>query len=216
MVLVEQDRRSPVDSERGASQTRARSDLDVMFQQLWAIAAFNLDQRRTLHELTGSGRSREARLDEHRGLEVVRRQHDALVRQLDLQLGRSVDVMHQRAALGRVLIAHRQAWFVERVSGLLRADGLDVVLEVEDGANAVGGAVAEQPDLVLLEDRLSSVPGVLVTQAIRRYCPDTLVLVQVESSDRVAALLDAGADAVVTRQVPPADVAAQLRALLQR
>lgn len=214
MVLVD-GAPALVGAERSATRTRARSDLDVVAQQLSAIATFNLDQRRTLRELTGSGRSREARLDEHRGLGVVRRQHDALVRQLDLQLGRSVDVMHRRAALGRVLVAHRQSWFVKRVSGLLRADGLDVVLEVEDGADAVGGAVAEQPDLVLLEDRLSSVPGALVTSAIRRYCPDTLVLVQVEGPDRVAALLDAGADAVVTRQVSPADVAAQLRALLE-
>jgi CheY-like chemotaxis protein len=62
---------------------------------------------------------------------------------------------------------------------------------VDNGADAVGVVAAEQPDLLLVEDRLPMVSGEQVIAGVRTFSPNTLIAAQVAYSDRVGALLDA-------------------------
>ena len=182
-------------------------------QQLAAIERF-LAARATVAEVAQAAeRSREMRMDAARALEVTRRQHDALVARSHAQLRASGDLLHQRAPRRAVLV-HRSEWFLAKVSALLAVSGVEVVAQLENGADAIGAAVAEQPDLVLVEDTLAIVPGEQVVRAVRGYCPGTLVVAQVAYGDSVAAMLDAGAATVFTRQVPPADVVRDLLELV--
>lgn len=192
---------------------RPRSELDLAARQLQAIARF--DEARGMAEAAAAAvaRSREMRMDVTRSLEVLRREHDALVRRAhDL---RTAGALLRATAERRVLVAHRNEWFAGKVAHGLQDHGLLVVARVDNGADAVGIAVAEQPDLVVVEDTLAMVPGEQVVREVRGYCPDTLVAAQVAHGDRVASLLDAGASVVFTRRVPPVDVVERVVALLE-
>ena len=114
----------------------------------------------------------------------------------------------------RVVIAHRSGWFVQKVTQALGVAAIEVVAWLDNGADAVGLTVAEQPDLVLVEDVLAMVPGEQVVREVRSFCPDTVLVGHVSSGDRVAGMLEAGAATVLTRQVPPEHVAQQLRELV--
>ena len=115
-----------------------------------------------------------------------------------------------------VLLAHRNQWFLDRVTGVLtqHGHGIAVVGTVDNGADAVGCAVAEQPDAVLVADSLAMLPGEDVVRELRHYCGASRPVAQDEHGGRVGALLDAGAAAVYTRRVPPVDVAAGICRLL--
>ena len=193
---------------------RARTELDLAAQQLQAIARFN-DARRTAVTAAGAAsRSREMRMDLTRSLEVLRREHDAVVRRAHEQL-RVAGRLLQETADRRVVIAHHNEWFVGKVAQALQDRGVVVVAQVDNGADAVGIAVAEQPDLLVVEDTLAMVPGEQVVRDVRRYCPQTLVAAQVAHGDRVGPLLQAGAAAVFTRQVPPLDAVTSMLQLLE-
>jgi CheY-like chemotaxis protein len=193
---------------------RPRTELDLTAQQLLAITRFN-DARRTAELASAAvARSRELRMDVTRSLEVLRREHDAVVGRAHEQLrlsGRLLRGTPER----RVVIAHRNEWFVGKVVVALQDHGFLVVAEVDNGADAVGIAVAEQPDLLVVEDTLAMVPGEQVVRDVRSYCPQTLVAAQVAHGDRVGPLLQAGASAVFTRQVPPVDAVRSMLELLQ-
>lgn len=193
--------------------THRRTDLDLALCQVDAIERFTTHLRRT-QAAADAATSREARLDASRLRDVLRRQHDALVAHCDRQLAAP-----PRPALAlacrRVVIAHRNDWFVGKVAQALQACGLQVAATTANGAEAVGVAVAEQPDLLLVEDALPMTTGVQVVQQVRRFSADTMVAAQVAYGDGMAPLLDAGAAAVFVRSVPPADVAARLLELLE-
>ena len=199
------------DSVSRASAWRPRTELDLAAQQLRAIARFNDARRMAEAAGAAAARSREMRMDVTRSLEVLRREHDAVVRRAHEQL-RVTGALLRGTPERRVVIAHRNEWFVGKVADALQDSGVLVVAHVDNGADAVGIAVAEQPDLVLVEDTLAMVPGEQVVRDVRGYCPATLVAAQVAHGDRVAPFLDAGASTVFTRSVPPFDAA---RSLLQ-
>ena len=190
-----------------------RSELEVAAQQLQAITDFTVAQRLVQDAGAAAAGSREMRMDNARALEVLRREHEALVARAHEQLRASGGLLHATAAR-RVVLAHRNAWFLDKVSGVLEADGWEVAARVENGADAVGVAVAEQPELLLVEDTLAMVPGEQVVREVRQYCPHTTVAAQVAYGDRVGAMLDAGASEVFTRKVPPVEVAARLLELV--
>ena len=197
-----------------ARARRPRTELDLAAQQLQAIARFN-DARRMAEAASAAvTRSREMRMDVSRSLEVLRREHDAVVRRAHEQLrvtGRLLRGTPER----RVVVAHRNEWFAGKVVHALRDRGVLVVAQVDNGADAVGIAVAEQPDLLVVEDTLAMVPGEQVVREVRSYCPGTLVAAQVAHGDRVGPLLHAGASAVFTRQVAPLDAVDQMLELLR-
>ncbi|MCW2608458.1 MAG: DNA-binding response regulator [Frankiales bacterium] len=191
-----------------------RTELDLALQQLAAVDRFNADRRQREAALEATAQTRETRLDSARSRDALRRQHAALVERAHAHLLATGEQLG-RQSRRRVVLAHRNAWFLDRVQTVLQDDGLDVVALTDNGADAVGLVVAEQPDLVLLEDALLMVPGEEVVRQARHYAPLALVAVQTASDAAVARLLEAGATAVFTRQVPPRDVAHALLDLVR-
>ncbi|MGZ6825796.1 MAG: response regulator [Mycobacteriales bacterium] len=152
--------------------------------------------------------SREQQLEARRRLDALRRTDEAVSRWAERMAS------ERPAGRPRVVVAHRQAWLRTRLVDCLAEHGMQVVAEVEDGADTLGVAVVGQPDLVVLEDRLPSVTVRELLQGVQEFSPDTLAVVQVDGEDKAGALLDAGAAAVVSRHLPPAELCARVAALL--
>lgn len=190
-----------------------RSEIEVAAQQLLAIDRFNTARQTAAQAAAAAGRSRELRMDASRQLEVVRRQHEALISRAHEQLRVSGALLHGTAAR-RAVLAHRSEWFLDKLAHQLQDAGIGVVARVDNGADAIGLAVAEQPDLLLVEDTLAMVSGEQVVREVRQYSPDTVIAAQVDHGGRVDPFLDAGAASVFTRRVPPGEIATELRALL--
>ena len=205
---------APTDAHGPGTPTwQPRSELDLAAQQLQAIARFN-DARRMAEAAAGAvARSREMRMDVTRSLEVLRREHDAVVGRAHEQL-RVTGSMLRGTSGRRVVIAHRNDWYVGKVTHAMQDHGLVVVARVDNGADAVGIAVAEQPDLLVVEDTLAMVPGEQVVRDVRSYCPQTLIAAQAAHGDRVGALLQAGAVAFFTRQLSPVEAVQSMLDLL--
>jgi DNA-binding NarL/FixJ family response regulator len=144
---------------------------------------------------------------------VLRAQHRAIVQRTEMHLDASVHLLARRVH-SRAVIVHRSEWFTRKLGDELAAAGVEVVGALENGAEGVGVVVAEQPDLLVVEDTLPMVAGEEVVRESRRFAPSTLVVAQVAYDDRVAPLLEAGAAAAYTRRVPPAQFARDVLALL--
>ena len=114
----------------------------------------------------------------------------------------------------RLVLGHRSDWFAEKLERALCGTDVLLVSRVADADEAVGCVVAEQPDLLLVEDELPGLSTVALLQDVLRYSRHCAVGVQVQDGDRAGRLLDAGAAYVWHRQVLPAEVAQQLVAPL--
>jgi CheY-like chemotaxis protein len=192
----------------------SRSDADVLLAQVRGIEEWTRDHRAS-HLLLNPGSSREDRLDFARRREAVERQRQALLEWTARQLRDSPRILHC-VSLRRAVIVHRNDWFKGKLAAALEAAGVTVVAALDNGADAVGVVVAEQPDVLLMEHTLPMVSGLDVTLAVRRYAPATAVVVQVGNDWERGAFLDAGAASAYTRAVPPADIAADVGVLLAR
>jgi DNA-binding response OmpR family regulator len=135
------------------------------------------------------------------------------VERTDAHLRSSAELLH-RSCPRRVIIVHRNAWFTTKVSDDLARRSIEVIAVLTNGAEAVGAIVAEQPDLVLIEDSLSMLSGEDVVREVRSFASSTLIAAQVAYDDRIARMLEAGADTAYTRRVPPLDVAKELADLV--
>ncbi len=192
-----------------------RSDLDLARQQLEAIDSWHASRRLARAAAQSAAGSREARMDVARRLDVIRAEHRAIIERTEAHLARTVELLHRRAPL-RAVVAHRSAWFTDKVCSELAERSVEVVATLTNGAETVGAVVAEQPDLLLVEDSLPMVTGEQVVREARSFSPLTWVGAQVAYDDRVACLVEAGAHTAHTRRVPPADVVTDLVALLGR
>lgn len=173
--------------------------------QLQALDAWNRARRAAESAVETTALTREMRLDLSRRVEARRREHQAVLACAAEQLRSSGSLLVRVDP--RVVIAHRNPWLREKVAARLTAAGVVVVGIYEDGADAVGAVVVEQPELVLVEDRLPTLSGIEVIRRVRSFSPRTVIGAQVLEGDSVQVLVDAGAQAVFTRRVPPADIA---------
>ena len=192
---------------------RPRGEVDVIRDQLGAIERWNRARQVSEKAAQVTARSREGRLDVSRRMEVLRRQHEALVARTQEHLRDSARTLASTAPCRAVLV-HRKQWFRDKVAEALRGSGVEVMTGLENGAEAVGFVIAEQPDLLLVEDSLSMMSGEDVLRSVLPYAPHTLCVAQVAHEDRVGALVEAGARAVWTRRAAPDDVATALRQLV--
>lgn len=184
------------------------ADRDVAERRRQALARWNDALQGREAAAQAGAESREQQLEARRRLDALRRTDEAVTRWAER-------MATERPAGGpRVVVAHRQAWLRSRLVDCLAEHGMHVVAEVEDGADTLGVALVGQPDVVVLEDRLPSVTVREVLQGVQEFAPETLAVVQVDSDDQADALLGAGAAAVVSRRVPPAELCAQVAALL--
>jgi CheY-like chemotaxis protein len=151
--------------------------------------------------------SREERMDAQRRLEALERTQQAL-------LERTSGPPAPRTGGPRAVLVHRNEWLREQLALHLSEHGVQVLAEAGDGAEGLGIVIAEQPDVVVVEDRLPSMPASELVAAIREFASGALVAVQVEHQEDVTKLVDSGARAVFSRRIPPAVMAEQLAELL--
>lgn len=152
--------------------------------------------------------AREHRQDAGRVAAARERERRALLAALDRQLrAHGLPGGHRGP---RVVLAHRDRWSRGALSSALEAEGCELVAALDDGADAVGTAVAEQPDVLLVEERLPTVPVEEVLQVCRALLPAAVLAVEARSGESTGRLLDAGAHAVVSRAVGPQGAARQV------
>lgn len=179
-----------------------RSEREVLLDQQQGIAAWT--RAHPTEPLSHDGSlSREARVDRARNSDVVQRQRQALV---------DWSARQMKVGTRRVVLVHRNDWFKQKVTTALEDAGIAVVADLENGADAIGVVVAEQPDVVLVQDKLPMTTGLDVLKAVREFAPNSVVLAQVEGDADIAPFLEAGARKAYPRRVPPADIAADVRA----
>ncbi|ANF31533.1 DNA-binding response regulator [Leifsonia xyli] len=120
------------------------------------------------------------------------------------------------AARIRVAVADDQAIVRD---GLVTVLGLlpdvEVVGQAADGAGAVALAVAEHPDVLLMDLRMPVLDGAAATARVTAEAPGTAVLVLTTYADdaSIVAALRAGARGYLTKDAGRAELAAAVRAV---
>ncbi len=114
----------------------------------------------------------------------------------------------------RVVVADDQAL----VRGSFRvlidtAPGLATVGEAGNGIEAIAVALAERPDLVLMDVRMPEMDGIEATRRICAEIPETrvLMLTTFDLDQYVYSALRAGASGFLLKDTPPADLLAAIR-----
>jgi DNA-binding NarL/FixJ family response regulator len=118
----------------------------------------------------------------------------------------------------RVLVVDDSAPLRESVSQALEGEGLTVVGEAADGAQALTQAAAHHPDVVLMDLRMPGMGGIPATQTIRRRHPETFVVLWTGDGDPqlASAMRQSGAHAGLLKGIPTAELVAVLRAVCKR
>lgn len=196
-------------------QPRLGSDHGLLIaRQVEALDAWNAAMHARERALGGGRRqSREERMDCSRRLHLLRRVHDAVLAATNDALARDPSPILEHIP-PRVVVAHRHQWFAEKLSDALGASGIQVVAVTDNGADALGVTIAEQPELLLVGDAVTMLTPPELVAEVGLFSPTTAVVAQVPYSDDVGAMLDAGARYVVTRQIPPSDIANAMTTLL--
>jgi DNA-binding response OmpR family regulator len=119
----------------------------------------------------------------------------------------------------RVLIADGDARILELMSVALSSQGFEVI-RAGDGDEALRLALAQRPDLLLLDEALARRSGIEVCEFLRRdpeegSVPIVLLAQSVDAESRPRALAR-GADDVVGKPFSPKDLIARVRRLLAR
>ena len=116
----------------------------------------------------------------------------------------------------RIVVADDHPIVRAGIVGLLEtAEGIEVVGEAADGAEAVALAEAERPDLVLMDLRMPGVDGASATASIVAAGTGTrvLVLTTYETDDHILAAIEAGASGYLLKAAPQAEILAGIRAV---
>ena len=116
----------------------------------------------------------------------------------------------------RILVADDDPQILRALRITLTARGYDVVTAV-DGRAALDAAVAQHPDLMVLDLGMPGLTGIEVIEAVRGWSqlPILVVSGRSDSLDKVDAL-DAGADDYVTKPFAADELLARIRALSRR
>jgi DNA-binding NarL/FixJ family response regulator len=116
----------------------------------------------------------------------------------------------------RIVVADDHPIVRAGIVGLLESEpGIEVVGEAADGAAAVTVALAERPDLVLMDLRMPQLDGAAATARIVAASPGTrvLVLTTYETDDHILAAIEAGASGYLLKAAPQAEILAGIRAV---
>ena len=116
----------------------------------------------------------------------------------------------------RVLIVEDDPNVSEVVVRYLQREGYRVDA-VADGAEGLERALAEPPDLVVLDLMLPSVGGLEVCRRLRAVAPVPVIMLTArgEEADRIAGL-EMGADDYVAKPFSPRELTARVKAVLRR
>lgn len=185
----------------------------LLDEQLQGLARWHASPSTREEVVDLRGMNRELRIDLERRQMVRARQHQALVERSSALLEEGVQLLARLPT--RVVVVHRREWLRGKLVAELTRLGLSVVAQLDDGADAVGVAVAEQPDLLFVEDPLPSMTALEVIAAVQEFCVRTRIAVQVEAQSQVPQVLSAGAAVAFTRRTPPVDMARDLAELVR-
>ncbi|MGK5558196.1 response regulator [Actinomadura kijaniata] len=115
----------------------------------------------------------------------------------------------------RVVVADDQALVRTGFAMILAADGIDVVAEAADGAQAVAAVRRDRPDVVLMDIRMPEVDGLEATRRILSApagTPPRIIMLTTYDLDRyVYAALAAGASGFLLKDVSPEHLVAAVR-----
>jgi DNA-binding response OmpR family regulator len=116
----------------------------------------------------------------------------------------------------RILVVDDDPTVSEVVARYLRHDGY-VVEMVADGRTALDHALADPPDLVVLDLMLPGLDGLEVARRIRAMAPVPIIILTArgQESDRIVGL-DLGADDYVAKPFSTKELVARVRAVLRR
>ena len=191
----------------------SRSDLQLLSDQLSAIEAWHRARHQWAQAADLSGITREMRLDLNRRQEARRREQAALLARAEEQLRRGPELLGRGP---RAVLVHRREWVRNKVAEELVLAGVRVVALLDNGADAIGVTVVEQPDLLLVEDALPMRSGPEVIREVREYSAGTQIAAHVDGPRAMEQVLDAGASAAFTRRAAPAEIALGLLALVRQ
>ena len=116
----------------------------------------------------------------------------------------------------RVLVIEDDVDVLRLVRSYLEREGFEVLVE-SDGEAGVRRALADAPDLVVLDWMLPKLGGPGVLERLRRTAPTPVIMLTARSdeTDRVVGL-ELGADDYVTKPFSPRELVARVRAVLRR
>src|SRR5207249_10595856 len=117
----------------------------------------------------------------------------------------------------RVLIIEDELPMRTALADVLQAEGYRV-LSVADGESGLQRALAEKPDLILLDVMMPKLDGYAVCEELRRLSnavPVLMLTAKGQVEDRVTGL-DAGADDYLVKPFSTEELLARVRALLRR
>ena len=125
-------------------------------------------------------------------------------------VARILDVMRPtEPSRWRVLLVDDHAMVRQGLRSILETyPDLEVIGEAADGINAVEAAINKQPDVVVMDINLPDLNGIDATKRIKKHVPDTVVIgLSVHySSQTEAALIEAGASAVLSKEQATEDL----------
>jgi response regulator NasT len=177
-----------------------RDAAQLVRDQQHGLAAWQRELDQRLARDPEAETDREAQMDARRHLAGLQRARSAMA---------ACQSKSTRPASGdspRAVVVHRNEWLRRRICASFAELGVQVIGEAEDGAVALAMAVVEQPEILVLEDRLPWLTPVEVVHEVHRFAPHTFVAVQLEDGSEAADMLEAGASAVFTRGTRPAEL----------
>ncbi|WP_336660574.1 response regulator transcription factor [Leucobacter sp. USHLN153] len=115
-----------------------------------------------------------------------------------------------------ILLVEDEASISRPLAFLLEREGYRVTVE-DDGAEAVTTFSSAQPDLVLLDLMLPSLPGTEVCRAIRQTSQVPIIMLTAKDSEiDIVVGLELGADDYITKPYSTRELLARVRAALRR
>ena len=114
----------------------------------------------------------------------------------------------------RVVVADDQALVRTGFRMILTADGIDVVAEAANGAEAVDAVRRTRPDVVLMDIRMPELDGLEATRRILAAdgdAPRVIMLTTFDLDEYVYAALAAGASGFLLKDVTPEHLIAAVR-----
>ncbi|HZQ58710.1 MAG TPA: response regulator transcription factor [Acidimicrobiales bacterium] len=120
------------------------------------------------------------------------------------------------AVVARVLVVEDDPNVAEVVTRYLEREGYEVDA-VADGAEGLRRALAEPPDLVVLDLMLPSLGGLEICRQLRAVAPVPVIMLTAlgDEADRIAGL-ELGADDYMAKPFSPRELTARVKAVLRR
>jgi DNA-binding NarL/FixJ family response regulator len=117
----------------------------------------------------------------------------------------------------RILIVDDSHSFRKGMRALLEIQpDMKVVGEAPSGHKAMELVEDLQPDLVLLDAQMPGLTGVEVAQRIKSQCPQIKVVLLTMYADYRSKAIEAGADAFITKGIPPEHTLSLIRGIVQK